>query len=270
MIDCFAEWDWVPSVLKLLNSSFVSTLIGALAGAFFGALAATRFAARQERQREKLQDLRKNNSCVIFSTSIANDCLAFKRQITRDMVERFEEDKLKFTDFVSMGGADQAKKEFRFDFDFQSIKFFRHEADELRKIRVNDLSVDPKITTAAIHLWQSLNSLDHSISQRELDITRLSKLKSELTDDEMAKIYFGLETKSGHVDTRFSDTIISIKELLDSAIFFSMFVTEELSKRGQEIKKTLGKSSEKAFSGNFDNIKDPSLLPDRGEFKDWM
>lgn len=262
-------WDWLAYTRSFLNSSFVSSVIGALAGAFFGALAATRFADKKERERLKLHDLRKNNSSVVLATSIANHSLTFKKQVVRGIVDKFEADLARYKAFLEESKVGRVSEKFEIEYDYRDITFFKHEADELRALLVSELSADPKITMAAVQLWQSLHSLEKSIDQRAIELQRLIDLKGKLSNDEYARRYFGLPTDSGNIDQRYSDTIYTIRNVLDNAIFFSTYIAEKLSERGVDLCKTLGRKADRPVTSSFSNLDDPSLLPNRNEFSDW-
>ncbi len=262
--------DLVPWIGQVLNSNFASSIIGALAGAFFGALAATRFAARQETHRLKLTELRRNNAAVVLSTSIANHSLSFKKQLVKPLVDNFLADRKRYEEFLGAAAAGRATGPFELQYDYRSLTFFKHEADELRSLLVNDITADPKVIMAAMQLWQSLHSLEKVVEQRAKEMERLQSMKGSASEDEIAHAYFGLPTKAGHVDERYSDTVVAMGELLDSAIFFSTHIAEKLSGRGREIAGELGKKAEKPVTWTFRKLEDPTLLPDAKEFEDWV
>ncbi len=135
--------DLVPWIGQVLNSNFASSIIGALAGAFFGALAATRFAARQETHRLKLTELRRNNAAVVLSTSITNHSLSFKKQLVKPLVDNFLADRKRYEEFLGAAAAGRATGPFELQYDYRSLTFFKHEADELRSLLVNDITADP-------------------------------------------------------------------------------------------------------------------------------
>jgi hypothetical protein len=260
----------IDLLVRFANSSFISSVVGALAGAFFGALAATRFAENQEVQRLLLDEMRKNNSGVVIASSIANHCLTFKKQLVRELVEKFENDKRRYQAHLEAAAGGRAPGLFELQFDFRSLTHFKHEAEELRSLLVTQISAEPKTTMAALQLWQSLHSLEKVVAQREGEISRLSSLVGKISDDDLAQTYFGLPTRTGRVDERYSDTIVAMKDLLDSAIFFSTFVAEQLSRRGEGLAKKLGKKSPNPIKWSFSSINEADLLPDPNEFSDWV
>ena len=101
-------------------------MVGALAGAFFGALAATKFAARSEVERVKLQDLKRNNSGVVLATSIANHSLTFKKQLVREVVLQFSKDRERYQEFLEELKAGKPMRQFEVQYDFRNITFFKH------------------------------------------------------------------------------------------------------------------------------------------------
>ena len=261
--------SWLAAAGYFFNSSFASSVVGALAGAFFGALAATKFAARSEVERVKLQDLKRNNSGVVLATSIANHSLTFKKQLVREVVLQFSKDRERYQEFLEELKAGKPMRQFEVQYDFRNITFFKHESEELRSLLLNEISPEPKTTMAAMQLWQSLHSLEISINQRLVEMQRLIQLRGTVSEDEYAHVYFGLMSDAGNIDERYSDTMDAIQELLDSAIFFSTHIADKLSERGKELSIKLGRKAVKPVTWSFEGIIDQDLLPDPSEFSDW-
>ena len=94
-------------------------------------------------------------------------------------------------------------------------------------------------------------------------------LRGEISEHEFAHVYFGLRTKHG-INERYFDVMTSLENMLEDTILFSTFIAEELSNRGRELAKQLGKKAPKPFFCSFREIEDPSLMPAESRRPDWM
>ena len=86
----FPSWVWdISDVLRIVNSSLVTSTVSALVGAYFGAHAATRIAEKREELRQQIDRIKANNTAVTYAAAIANHALAFKEDLARPLVTNF-------------------------------------------------------------------------------------------------------------------------------------------------------------------------------------
>lgn len=261
---------WLTSIGAFLNSGFVSSATGALLGAYFGARAATKFADKRERHRLRVQRFQDVVTGINLATAVCNHSLTFKDQLIRPSVKTYFTDRERYQELLGMPDADAQKAVFQLQYDFQEISFFRHEADELRTTILRSCADQPKLVMACMQLWQCLHSLEHSVANRTSEIARIAPLKNELNPIQFANIYFGIEDVAGNIDMRLYHTMEAIRDLLDSAIFFSDLIASNLSDISKDMSKDLGSEQFKPISWDLKNIKDPTLLPNPKDFPDWL
>lgn len=258
------------AIYSILNSNFMSSILGALIGAGAGAFAANWFADKKERDRLAITRLQHNNAAVVLATSIANHSLTFKKQHVRDMCNGFKANRERYEAFLKEAAKGSLPGvPFEMEYDFRLLTLFHHDGDELHTLIIRDVAASPSVTLAAIQLLQTLHSLESTFASRSAELDRLTDLRGKATNDEFAHVYFGLRTGHG-IDERYSDVMNSLENLLEDTILFSTFIAEELSNHGRELAKQLGKKAPKTFSWSFSEIEDPSLMPAESRRPDWM
>ena len=258
------------AIYSFLNSNFTSSILGALIGAGAGAFAATWFADKKERDRLAITRLQQNNTAVALAMSIANHSLIFKKQPVRDMCKRFKADRIRYEAYLKAAKKGSSPGvPFEMEYDFTSLTFFRHDGDGLHTLVIREVAASPSVTLAASQLLQTLHSLKSTVASHSAELVRLTDLRGKATEHEFAHVYFGLRTEHG-INERYSDVMTSLEDLLEDTILFSTFIAEELSNRGRELAKQLGKKAPKTFSWSFREIEDPSLMPAESRRPDWM
>jgi gas vesicle protein len=252
-------------VKPVLNSSLTSSLVGAFAGAY----AAMHFADNKERDKIAIERLNATNASVILAASIANDALTFKKQLSKDICDRYQTDRLRFQDFLAKYNSEGPA--FEIQYDFRSISFFEHAGGELKSLLIQKVATPPTTVMATFQLSQSLHSLEVIVKGRTSEIARLTELQGDLGHLDFSTVYFGLPNSKCHIDERFHDLVISLKELTDSVVFFSTYIAKKMGEQSTKLAKEIGKKAPKAVVWSFDNM-DPEheeLLPKGEEFPDW-
>jgi hypothetical protein len=263
-----AALDWLPPILLFLASGFITTFVGATAGACAGAVAATKIAERSRRESLRIQDLRMNNSAVVLSAAIASHSLTYKKQLTKDMIIQYLQDRTTYKNYLKDLSNGKIVSPVKLRYDFCILPPLNNDADELKKLLVNEISPEMKTIKKVLQLCRSLHSLERCIEQRTAEIEKLEALRGNSSDDLYASKYFGIPDKFGNIDERYFSTMNSIKLQLDSSIYFSVCVVEELSERGTEIARQIGKEKQSATTWSFSGPEFKGLIPDKSEFPD--
>lgn len=124
----FPSWVWdISDVLRIVNSSLVTSTVSVLVGAYFGAHAATRFAEKREELRQQIDRLKANNTAVTYAAAIANHALAFKEDLARHLVTNFYEDRERYLEFLAASQAGTQKGPFVVEYDFRDLTHFRRQ-----------------------------------------------------------------------------------------------------------------------------------------------
>jgi hypothetical protein len=263
-----AALDWLPPILLFLASGFITTFVGATAGACAGAVAATKIAERSRRESLRIQDLRMNNSAVVLSAAIAIQSLRYKKKLTKDMIAQYLQDRTTYKNYLKDLSNGKIVSPVKLIYDFFILPLLNNETDELKKLLVNEISPEVKTIKKVLQLCGSLHSLERCIEQRTAEIERLEALRGNLSDDLCASKYFVIPDKFGNIDERYFSTMNSIKLQLDSSIYFPVCVVEELSERGMEIARQIGKEKQSATTWSFSGPEFKGLIPDKSEFPD--
>jgi hypothetical protein len=259
------QYIW-EAIWSLLNTGFGTALIGA----FAGAAGANWFASRKETNRQTIMEIRAANAATSLSGALANHALGFKEQVGLLTINQYFGDRDRYIAFLEEAKVGKRPGEaFQIEYAFTNLKHFAHDAPKLTHLVLHEVSADPMTVTIALHLEQTLNSLENVVKQRNLEIERLGKCKGKISDDEFAHLYFGIETGDGRIDERFVNTMEGFRELLDDTIFFSIELNEKTSTLAQNIANKLGKKSPKPTVFDFTQVS-AGLLPDRSNYLDFF
>jgi len=252
--------------LNTLNSAFGT----ALAGAFFGAAAASYLANRSNNKKFLLERLLACNTAINLTIATLQHSLGFKEQLARPIIQEFNFDKDRYLKFLSDAAEGKVAGNFEVQYNFGKVNLFRHRAHEIEGLVLSKVGVSGKTSMASTFLSQTLHSLEIAISQRQIEVERLSELKGSITDDELAHRYFGIETNSGLFDTRLSDSMTSIERQLDDTLFYSKFIFDGLILVSSSLTNQIGKSAPDQVVFTFGDEKLADLMPDKNNYPDWL
>lgn len=112
--------EWLA---PLLNSNFVTSLVGAGAGAWAGAYAAQRIAARANDRGELLIEIRHMIAAFNLAVTIFNVCLGLKRQHIKPLKETYDQKRRELLEKAHKCGPGEsgAVSSFEFVADFQTL-----------------------------------------------------------------------------------------------------------------------------------------------------
>ena len=156
----FNQISEVYSFFKtLLESNFITALVGAGAGAI-----GAQFLAQKITTRELLiKEIRNVNSAISTTTHICFSFLAIKANATRVMHEKFFKDRQNFVEFLNHG---QEIRDFDYFRDCGLILEPQVNIENLQKLIFNNLSLDQKAVSAFVFLEESIKLFSTSLSGR--------------------------------------------------------------------------------------------------------
>jgi hypothetical protein len=113
----------------------------------------------------------------------------------------------------------------------------------------------------------------NAIDYRKNLVSEFRKIRDSLSEQERIQVYLGTR-QAGETDVRFADNIKSLSVLTDDCVFFSMELTDELTRSGNKLrlrnkfKFRLGVP--KFLPADWSAAKQNDLLPDVAQYSDWI
>ncbi|AZD78736.1 hypothetical protein [Pseudomonas chlororaphis] len=265
-------WSTVPFLpslgwLKSLgNSSFFTTVFGALAGAFAGAWAAQRIAARNKLQDELLKEIRSVNSAILLGQAIFNIALAIKVDGALPLKTAYDEEVKIFKE-----NANDFQGKFKGELNLEKIRCATMPISALHPLVLTEISSSAGAVRALLHLKIAIDGhLEAHVSRNDLIDGFIRKefprgLKFE-------DLYFGQE-RDGVTHRAYADSIRDIYKTADDILFYSQKMCEYLHLHAVGLRLKYKKvSKEKIIIGKLiiDSRVDPNLIPREESYAEWL
>lgn len=250
----------------LINSQFGA----AMTGAFAGAMAAHKIAIGSKRRDELAQQMREINVAATLAYTCANSALGSKSQHVVPLVTKFREQHEAFAKVLAAKRAGEPiPPVFRLALDFTNFPPISVPVEPLREALLNRILVGGIALAAASELERAVSGLRDLIDRRE----KKCQLLRNLAGEELACVYFGEQTPSGHVDHEYADSIAGIASYTNDIIYFAALLCEELCSVAVQIakdyKREFRKEGKKPPTISFDLARERGLMPDPADYADW-
>lgn len=221
---------------ELLNSNFITSLVGALAGAFGGAWAAQRIAERSKLRDELLKEIRNTNAAAMMAYGIANTYLGLKEQHVQGLRERFLEQKKNCELFLAAKAAGTVPplQVFEFNADLQFLKPLLTPADQMKTLIYDQISLSAPVLHVTSILLSTLQSLNECLVDRNRLIEEWKTAGNKVTPH----TYFGL-AHNGVVDQRYMNAVDGIYTQTDDIIAFSITIGDALDRHAKNKRQVL-------------------------------
>ncbi|RUO39214.1 hypothetical protein CWE22_10705 [Pseudidiomarina aestuarii] len=262
----------LENAFKLINSQFISTVIGALFGAFAGAFAAHKIAINGRRREFLEVQLRSTNVAITSVFLTCNSVLGLKGQHVQNLYLQFLSDKERCQ--TALKNRDLSDKQIHFEMDFKIFHMPFVPFDDVSRLMQRELSLKGRPLALVSTLQSSLDLLRQSIEHRNDLINNYKSTFEELSHRQMLSVYFGFPLPNGSVNQEYSDTVQAIYQYADDVIFFSSFLCSDLVEHGERIreqyKKEFRRWLEKTTIPNFDTGRAKELQPNQADYEDWL
>lgn len=260
---------------NFMNSTFITSLIGALAGAYFGATAAQRIAERSKYREELLREMRNTNAAITLAYEVCGAFLRLKKQHVKSLKESYDAQKADLIEFMRKRDAGEIPQGLVFDFkaDLETLQPQALPMDTLRAVVFERLSIVGRQLNLVVTLTQTVESLMESLTKRN---SLIESYKVEVAKDKqrLVPLYFGLPFGEGLVNREYPDMIAAIYSQTDAGIFFGSLLCKDLHEHGKQ----LSDAFKKKFKNDPPCIKEvdfgpavaEGLMPDEKDYSDWL
>ncbi len=265
----FFQSYW-PLAERFFNSGFFSAIAGSLAGAFAGATAAQRIADKTRHSDDLLKELRCTNAATMVAFDIANSLLSAKKQHIKAVKVEFDKQRSLATAAVAEQ-LDGHGGEFDFRPDFRTLPILNLPIGILQTQIFEKLSLHGRPFALLTTLAQSLDGLNTAITRRNHLIACYKA--SSYPPNHLMALYFGFRFNH-QLDSEYGDLIEGIYQQTDDSIFFSTKLCADLSEHASQLsasfKARFGNDAPQVVTPDFSKAKDTDLMPDEGNYTDWV
>jgi hypothetical protein len=248
------------------NSSFFTTVFGALAGASAGAWAAQRIAARNKLQEELLKEIRSTNSALLLGQAIFNVGLGSKVEGALPLKTAYDEEVQIFKE-----NTDDFHDKLKGPVNLEKITCATMPISALHPLVLTEISSSAGAVRALLHLKIAIDSHLEALAHRNgiIDIFINNRIPKGLRFEDM---YFG-EPRNGVTHREYADSIRDIYKSADDILFYSKKMCEHLHHHATELSGKYKKlSKNKVIIGKLviDSNINPSLIPGDESYAKWL
>ncbi|MTD94722.1 hypothetical protein GIW81_10305 [Hyphomicrobium sp. xq] len=262
-------------IANILNSTFVTSLLGAGAGAWAGAYFAQRIVERGAR-RERLRDeVRHANSAIALALFIANTSLSLKAQHVRGMAQGYVRLRNEFGAFEDRqrSGLNPPNAEFHVPMELNTLEELVLPLDRLQLVASEKLSLPTRPSATVFTLIANAHSLNGSIRERNKCIEEF-RTTAPHTHQERVQWYFAHPDGEGSVDARYASFMEAIPQQLDNCIFYSKLFIEDVAVHGERyraaLKKEFGITAPRMTTPSFAAAEAGGLMPRAEGYTEWL
>jgi hypothetical protein len=262
-----AHWEW-ESIREFGNSTFFTSLVGALAGAWAGGRVAQILATKAKDKEELTKDIRNSNAAATMASSLCDDLSGLMGQHVKELKKAYDADRIRFEAVLAAPAPTGGPQVFTANLQFLNTPSLNTEV--LQSLIYSQVSNNYAI--------KAFSALDQAIANVKSSNAQRNALIAEYRDipDQQAALrflYFGQPHPAAGTDDRYRGTLSSIYNSLQDGIYLSMHLSlllcEHSSKLGKRFKKKHGRPVPKAQQVDFTRLADRGLLPDRKNYPDW-
>ena len=266
----------MQTLFDILNSGFVTSIIGAALAAFAGAYGGQRIVERGKLRTDLLQEVRNTNAATMLGFTIFNAAISVKKQHVRSLKEHFDRDRsdaIAFLERVAQGRR-RPGEIFQYQADLRILPKMDSPIEILVRQVYDKISVTGRPLSVVSVLATTIADLNECIDKRNQWVASFRAASSSMSWEQACQRYFGFVEATGHLDQTYSDLIFAIATKTDDAIFFSKLLCSDLvahaKETGAEFKKRFGKRHiVKISTPDFTTLVDQTLLPNEAEYADW-
>jgi hypothetical protein len=268
--------EYIQVIVLWLNGWFadrnvLGQIITAFASAFAGAYGAQWIAEKTKSKSDLVRELRETNAALALAGAICNIHATNKSQSVRPQKVEYEKQLALVQLHAALPPEARAiTGPLHMQFDLRQFQLPILPDDRLLAILFEKVSITDRALHVATTLCQEIAELRKTFERRNEVIGRFPSL----TDDQKARLYFGLQDSNGHVDENYRNSVSSIYDKTDNCIFFSWLLCQDLHLHGAKISKHIGKMpwrrAPSAHRASFAVAEQNGLMPPFEQYKDWV
>lgn len=258
----------------VLGDSFVpfaSAVVGAVVGSLVTQIATGRFQTKQS----VVAELNAVRAALTLCFAICNRFIALKRQFVRPMQTKFDAARREYDRIQELAKTHRGPERlvYKLSADLQTTPPITLPHAALETQLFEKTSVGGRAIVAAVDLFGAFEGLQKAIDYRNELIAEFHS-KSPIDHEKMVELYFGVPTRDGVTDERFSATVKGITLQTDDCIFFSRILADDLVAYGKRLRRRYAwrfRLRVPKFEGaNWRIAEQQGLIPPSSDYKNWL
>jgi len=229
--------DFLYDLYLTVSQYFPEYWAGTIASAAFGVLAGAWINSRIQTRKSVVEELNAIRAALSLCFSITNRFVNLKLQYVRSTRDRFAQDRQEYEEFKERARTHKGPPQLVYEFrgDLRTLSPITVPIQVLERCVYEKISVSGRALAALSDFTSAIDGLKESTKYRNEWIEEVRK--EQLPDDLLAERYFGLINPTGMTDQRFKGNIEAIYSQTDDCIFFPLILAEDLSKRGNQLRR---------------------------------
>jgi hypothetical protein len=261
----------VTEFYRVLNSQFMSSVLGALAGAAVGALTAQKIALKSKDKEALENQIRAINITISCSFLICNSALAMKKQHIDSLYKVFQSDREKYEKCLKNPPQGQVVN---FQTDLKTLHMPNLPIGVLEDTVYNKITIKGRPLALVPTLSNSVSALKSSLDYRSELIGNFKIMFPSISQKEGLDYYFGFPLPDGSVHQEYSDIVDAVYHYLDDVIFYSGKLCEDFNSHGSELRdiyvRRYGKKIENITKFDFGTPEAVAIWPDEQRYESWL
>jgi gas vesicle protein len=262
--------EWLTT---LGDSSFFTTVFGALAGAFAGAWAAQRIAERSKLREELKKEISNINAAIMLAYTTSNQAMVLKKQHVRELKKSYDADCVRHKVHVQKAASGQAVGAFELVGNFLNFQVLSPPITHLEDIVMGRLSTAGRTLVSMSALSDAIGNLNYAISKRNDLMERMQH--GDLPEGAgIEHFYLGIPYAEGRRNQEYGSYINAMALYTDDAIFFGFKLCEDLQAHGARLsrkhKKKFGGEAPRIVEIDLTQAEDEGLLPKDDNYVSWL
>jgi hypothetical protein len=242
-------------------------------GAFFGAWGAQAVISRGQRRQSVKTELNSINAALTLCRSTCSSYVNMKQQHALPALQSIEKVRAQLGALLEQKKASPERPPLSFNptFDFRTIVPAIVPVLQLERQIFEKISIHSRGLAALNELLSAVRSLEIAIAFREQLIVEYKERK--LNMNEGVQFYIGSETSNG-TDSRYPDCVNGINFYVDSCIFFSKILADDLAQHATALREKnaglLMGSLPKVAPVDWSPLLKTGLLPKNETYSKWL
>lgn len=264
------NWEWEP-IRDFGNSTFFTSLVGALAGAWAGGRVAQILASKAKDRDELTKDIRNANAAATMASALCDDFAGFMRQHVKPMKETFDTDRAAAAALMTAPQRQPGTSPAHFTTDLKQLYGPSLRTDTLQQLLFGHVT-NERALKLIIVLTQSATNVQETNAQRNklVEQFRTSGINQNTL---MLFHYFGFPSPAGQTDDRYNSLLSGLHGALHDGIYFSRHLAQMLVEHAdalaKQYKKRFGKPVPVALELDFSRLDEWGLMPDKAKYADF-
>jgi hypothetical protein len=262
-----AHGNW-ESIKEFGNSTFFTSLSGALAGAWAGGRIAQVLASKAKDKEDLTKDIRNSNAAATMASALCDDLAGLMGQHVKELKDTYDADRARFE--AALVAAATTDRPHLFTANLQYLNTPPLSTEVLQSLIYGQVS-----NNFAIKVFSSLNQAIANVkSTNAYRNTLIDEFRTMHSNPAALRFsYFGQPHDIAGTDDRYRAALSNIYSSLQDGIYLSMHLSlllcEHSAKLGMRYKNEYGRPVPKAQKVDFTRLADRGLLPDRKNYPDW-